>query len=267
MAHILLIYEGFEGAFRALVLEAEGKDEGEEGKRERKVVVIEGLKKLWIPELERAGRLRGDLDRLNGSEGLGYDTGKAEAAPKLKALTRHISEVTGKKPHLLLAYTWLLYMALFSGGRYIRARLREAGAEFWRGAEDEKGGNIDEVLSFWIFEGGGDEENVKKDFKRRFAELEGCLTVQEREDVVQEATYIMDTMLAVVEEIAEIVERENPCYKAARRSLERFNGVESDEPSMRWLVLKHILPMGMFELITGASKAVMMGIEPLYGKV
>ena len=226
-------------------------------------MVVEGLRKLWIPELERAGRLRRDLDGLCG--GSLNDIG--EGAPRLKALTGHISETTERKPHLLLAYTWLLYMALFSGGRYIRARLREAGTEFWTGAGSEKGGNIDDALSFWTFDGQQDGEDIKADFRRRFAEMEGCLTGQEREEVVQEAVYIMDAMMEVVEEIAETVEREDPRLKAAGRSLEEHSGVERDEPSMRWLGLKHILPMGMFELITGASKAVMMGIEPLYGKV
>ncbi len=261
MAHILPIYEAFEGAFlRVLVL----RDDGSCGEVKGGVVVVEeGLRKLWIPEMERAGRLRRDLEGLCG--GSLDDIG--EAAVRLKGLTRHISSAAEMKPHLLLAYTWLLYMALFSGGRYIRARLREAGTQFWMGAESEKGGNVDEFLSFWTFEGQEDGEDIKADFKQRFAEMEGYLTGQEREEVVQEAKYIMDTMIEVVKEIAETVEREDSCLKAAGRSLERHSGVERDETSVRWLGLKHILPMGMFELITGASKAVMMGIEPLYGRV
>ena len=228
--------------------------------------MVEGLKKLWIPELQRTGRLRRDLSRLCGGSS-SYDTIREDSAPRLKAMTRRISEATERKPHLLMAYTWLLYMALFSGGRYIRARLREVGTEFWTGGESEKGGLIDEVLSFWTFEGGEDGEDVKADFKQRFAELEKCLTGQEMDEVVQEATHIMDAMLGLVEEIAQIVERRNLCPKAAGRSLERHDGPEEDEPSLRWLGLKHILPMGMFELITGAGRAFMTGIEPLYGKV
>ena len=229
--------------------------------------MAEGLRRLWIPELERAGRLRRDLGRLCSGGSSSYDTIGEESAPRLKALTRHISEATERQPHLLLAYTWLLYMALFSGGRYIRARLRDAGTEFWTGGESEKGGEVDEVLSFWTFEGGEDGEDVKADFKQRFAELEECLTGQEMEEVVEEATYIMDAMMGVVEEIAKFLERSYSCPKAAGRSLERHDGPEKDESTLRWLGLKHILPMGMFELITGASKAVMMGIEPLYGKI
>ena len=262
MTHILPIYETFERAFKSLL----ASEEVEEGKEGRRVVIVEGLKELWIPELERAGRLRRDLGRLCGGSST-YDTIGEETAPRLKAMTRRISDATERKPHLLMAYTWLLYMALFSGGRYIRARLRDAGTEFWTGGESEKGGSIDEVLSFWTFEGGEDGEDVKADFKQKFAEMENCLTGQEMEEVVQEATYIMDAMMGTVEEISKIVERRNSCPKTAGRSLERHDGPQRDEPSFRWLGLKHILPMGMFELITAASKAVMMGIEPLYGKV
>ena len=259
IAQILPIYEAFEGALRLLFLRAESCEEAKEGRR----TVVEELMKLWIPELERAGRLRRDSKRLYG--GSSYVTG--EAALKLEAFTRHISSSTEIKPHLLLAYTWLLYMALFSGGRYIRARLREAGTGFWAGAENEKGGDIDDFLSFWTFEGQEDGGDIQAEFKQRFAGMEGYLTGQEREEIVQEATYVMDTMMEVVKEIAQIVEREDPRLKAAGRSLASYSGVETDEPSLRWLGLKHILPMGMFELITGVSKAVMMGIEPLYGKV
>ena len=276
MEKILRIYEAFENA--ALKIYSEGKSEREssgeeeeeeegkkEGRREKKLLVEEeeeGLRKLWIPELERAGRLRRDLARLN-CRFLSHD----DTAPRLKGFTQHIASSIARKPHLLLAYTWLFYMALFSGGRYIRPRLREAGREFWTttGGEKEKGGNIDldeAALSFWNFDGEEDGEDVKAEFKQRFAEIEGWLTGEERDEVVQEAVFIMDSLMGVVEEIAETVGREDLFEKATAR----HGGVEGDEPSVRWLCIKHILPMGMVELITGTSKAIMMGVESLDGK-
>lgn len=259
---MLCLYEGFE-----CVLFDEDIGDGREGcgegewKEGWRVLVLDGLRTLCAPELKRAGRLRRDLSRLR--VGCSSD----DTGPKLKAFTQHITSITSRKPHLLLAYTWLLYMALFSGGRYIRARLRGAGREFWTMSnekEKEKAEDIDidGALSFWTFEGREDGEDVKAEFKQRFAEMEGWLTSEERDEVVQEAVYIMDAMMGVVEEIAETIGKEDPCPKAAGR----HGGVDMDEPNVRWLCLKHILPMGMFELITGASKAVMMGFEPLYGK-
>ena len=257
------IYESFERAIKRAVDKGrrESCAEGKEGRRE---LVLNGLRRLCPPKLERAGRLRRDLERLGANE-------MREAGPRLKALTQHISTSTPQKPHLLLAYAWLLYMALFSGGRYIRARLREAGSGFWTttGAETEKekeeGGDIDineAVLSFWNFPGEEDGEDVKAEFKERFAKIERWLTGEERDEVMQEAVYIMDSLLGVVKEIAEAVGSENTCREAAGR----HEGVEGDGPSVRWLCLKHILPMGMFELITGTSQAVVMGVESLSGK-
>ena len=115
---------------------------------------------------------------------------------------------------------------------------------------------------FGTYDGEADGEDVKAVFKQRFADIEGFLTGEKREEVVQEAVFIMESLMGVVEEIAETVGREDPFRKAAGR----HGRVERDEPSVRWLCLKHILPMGMFELITGVSKAVVMGIESLDGK-
>jgi heme oxygenase len=53
---------------------------------------------------------------------------------RLAAVITHTRRSVDSNPHVLLAYTWVLYLALFSGGRYLRAALAEAGgarAEFW----------------------------------------------------------------------------------------------------------------------------------------
>ncbi|KAL9067111.1 MAG: hypothetical protein Q9161_007103 [Pseudevernia consocians] len=162
-------------------------------------------------------------------------------------------------------------MALFSGGRYIRARLRGAGVGFWegRGVEEEEDEDddgkgdaavVDGYLGFWTFEGEEDGEDLKVEFKRRFASVEGVLTEGEKEEVVREAVFVMQSMTGVVEEIREAV---GTVAAAAGQPLgdERMDGKEHDEPSMRWLLLKHVLPMGMVELIAaGARSAVSVGI-------
>ncbi|RDW88505.1 hypothetical protein BP6252_00537 [Coleophoma cylindrospora] len=53
---------------------------------------------------------------------------------KLAAFIAHTTRSVEKNPHVLLAYGWVLYMAIFSGGRYIRAALQDAGGPeggFW----------------------------------------------------------------------------------------------------------------------------------------
>jgi len=53
---------------------------------------------------------------------------------KLAEFLAHTKRSVDANPHVLLAYSWVLYMALFSGGRYLRASLKEAGGtgpKFW----------------------------------------------------------------------------------------------------------------------------------------
>lgn len=59
------------------------------------------------------------------------DTAQTGALAEFLAHTKAAVEAN---PHVLLAYAWVLYMALFSGGRYLRAALNEAGglgSSFW----------------------------------------------------------------------------------------------------------------------------------------
>lgn len=53
---------------------------------------------------------------------------------RLAEFIAHTKQSVETNPHVLLAYAWVLYMALFSGGRYLRASLQGAGGsggDFW----------------------------------------------------------------------------------------------------------------------------------------
>lgn len=271
MASILPVYEAFEGCFREVLLRGVGGD-GE--------VVVNGLRGVHLKELERAGRLRGDVERI--LKRLEYPLHRLavdlERRARLEAFVDHIRTSTPAKPHLLLAYTWVLYMALFSGGRYIRSRLRQAGIGFWEGRveggseggygrrieDDEKGVAVDRYLGFWTFEGEEDGEDLKAEFKQRFASIEATLTGDEKEEVVQEAVFIMQSITGVVVEISEVIGTGLPAAGGSR-VYGGVHGREEDEPSMRWLLLKHVLPMGMVELIAaGARSAASAGMGPLF---
>lgn len=94
------------------------------------------LSHLLLPGLPRADRLRADIRILTGKSEL-------KVEEQLKAISRngelanfiaHTKASVQKNPHVLVAYAWVLYMALFSGGRYLRASLRAAGGlgkDFW----------------------------------------------------------------------------------------------------------------------------------------
>ncbi len=230
------IYEAFEGILtRDDVGDVGGLKEGEE-------MMWKSLRGLRMDELLRARRLRSDvLNIVSKAGGRGPDT-EAKGRPRLRAFVAHIRSAAKGKPHLLMAYTWVLYMALFSGGRYIRARLRGAGGEFWSGGDEE--GTADRYLTFWSFEGGEDGEDLKAEFKDRFASVEERLTEGEKDEVVKEAVFVMRAVEGVVGEVAEVIG-------------EGAGG----QPGMRWLLLKHVLPMGMVELVEAVGRgAVGVGV-------
>lgn len=94
------------------------------------------LAHLRLPGLLRAGRLRADIRVLTGTPEHKIDE-QLEAVSqdgKLADFIAHTKLSVETNPHVLLAYAWVLYMALFSGGRYLRASLVAAGGspqDFW----------------------------------------------------------------------------------------------------------------------------------------
>ncbi|CAL3969361.1 hypothetical protein PZA11_006074 [Diplocarpon coronariae] len=94
------------------------------------------LAHLRLPGLLRAGRLRADIRVLTSTPDHKIDAQLAEIAHSgpLAEFLGHTKVSVEANPHVLLAYAWVLYMALFSGGRYLRAALKEAGGQgntFW----------------------------------------------------------------------------------------------------------------------------------------
>lgn len=169
------------------------------------------------------------------------------------AFVRRIPLAIAERPHLLLAYMHIFYLALFSGGRYIRSELRAADNRFWNGREP------DEALGFWCFDGGDDGEDLRMEFKRRFAEVQEGLSWVEREEVVGEAVNVMRSMIEVVEEMAGVLggggggglDVEDRLGQSVGR--EGKQGMEDDHLSVHWLLLKHLFPMGLVELLTAST--------------
>ncbi|KAL9037076.1 MAG: hypothetical protein Q9214_005856 [Letrouitia sp. 1 TL-2023] len=154
---------------------------------------------LHIPALERAAALQHDLHTLLPSQGPTLTT---SPAPELESFIARMQDSLSEKPHLLVSYTWIFYMALFSGGRYIRSKLRAAyssplSLQTSQGEADKNHG-----LSFWNFPGEQDGEDLKLDFKRRMLEVSTSLTPEQREDIVAEGVWIMKHLTAVVLEVS-----------------------------------------------------------------
>ncbi|EON63949.1 hypothetical protein W97_03178 [Coniosporium apollinis CBS 100218] len=182
--------------------------------------VLAFLSTLRPPGLARSQRLRKDLDALCNALlpvdlELAAELSGPPAGEQLHEYCVHMREAVSARPHVLVAYAWVMYMAVFSGGRWIRGQLVGAGEGFWRGIryghrdsgeEEKEERGLEQVgLSFWHFVGEGDGEDIKREFKRRLAEAETVFTEKERWEVVEEAVEIFRRSLLLVEELDELL--------------------------------------------------------------
>lgn len=165
------------------------------------------LDQLFIPGLLRSTRLRSDLRSLTGwSEAvLQSRLEDVAAAGRLGEFVSHIRRSAEKRPHVLLAYAWVLYMALFSGGRFIRATLESTGAHgFWTAGGDKRTVPVHGPLDFFHFPTPQDGEDLKHEFKQRLAGLGALLTEEEREDIVREAICIFENLILIVNQLDDV---------------------------------------------------------------
>ncbi|KAF1849537.1 heme oxygenase-like protein [Cucurbitaria berberidis CBS 394.84] len=162
------------------------------------------LQTLRPKGLIRSGRLKKDLEYLLGLHATDLEVLLAKyPGDKVAEFCTHIRKSVNEKPWTLLSYSWCFYMAVFSGGRWIRGQLLKTPPEFWPGG-DEKGQSIsleDKGLSFWHFTGPQDGEDIKAEFKERLAAADGLLTPDERVDIIEEAKSIFQLCASLVDEL------------------------------------------------------------------
>lgn len=145
------------------------------------------LRFLYMPELYRTRRLESDLAALNSLDPdfASLSLGKDNAGTEFR---QYIKQRIPENPHLLVAYIWIMYQALFNGGRFIRGQLLKAGPEFWGLAPKEMDPtNFPSPLSFWCVE---DDNAVRTEFKKRVLKADKILTETERRKILDEALEI-----------------------------------------------------------------------------
>jgi heme oxygenase len=168
--------------------------------------------KTWLstlrpPTLKRSPRLKRDLQYLPELDRSAFSQLDAET-------TAHILSLTTAKPHVLVAYTWVMYMAIFSGGRWIRSQLASAEPEFWTSHTNAGPALAEKTplgmpgFSFLSFEGEEDGEDIKVEYKKRLAEGEGLLTTQEREDIMEASQELFERCIGVVKKLDVEVRRQ-----------------------------------------------------------
>jgi hypothetical protein len=87
---------------------------------------------LHLPGLLRDSQIRRDIEAMTGWSKDKTDQQIADLGLRgpLGSFLKHIKKVIYDSPHLLIAYLYILYMALFAGGRFMRASLESAGEVF-----------------------------------------------------------------------------------------------------------------------------------------
>ncbi|KAM0722146.1 hypothetical protein Q7P37_001587 [Cladosporium fusiforme] len=168
--------------------------------------------KAWLTNLRPAGlkrspRLKRDLQYLP-------ELDRSKFAQLDDATEARIRDLTAAKPHTLVAYTWVMYMAIFSGGRWIRAQLAGAEPEFWTSHTNAGPAMAEKTplgmpgFSFLSFDGDEDGEDVKAEYKRRLAEGEDLLDPREREDIVEASKELFEMCIMIVKKLDVEVRRQ-----------------------------------------------------------
>ncbi|CAH0058981.1 unnamed protein product [Clonostachys solani] len=193
------------------------------------------------PGLMRSAKLKEDLGVLTGwpehvvQEQLNMMSETGHLAHFLDHMRRSINS----RPHVLIAYAYIFFMALFAGGRFIRASLESVGHAFWdqcpspvrpnmmacekdrrhsaesldtsETSHDEKpGGSRGSPeshgfpLGFFHFSTPMDGEDLKREFKKRLSGSETVLTDREKDDVVNESVCIFENMILLVGQLDEV---------------------------------------------------------------
>jgi heme oxygenase len=159
--------------------------------------------------LIRAARLKQDLACLMDLHPTDLDVLLAKyPRDKVADFCTHIRKTVHEKPWTLVSYAWCFYMAVFSGGRWIRATLLQPGPDFWLpSTQDEELSNLplsQRGLSFWHFAGQSDGEDIKLDFKARLADAETLFSPDQRIDIIEEAKNIFQLCASLVHDLDEL---------------------------------------------------------------
>jgi heme oxygenase len=167
------------------------------------------LRGLRPEGLARSPRLKRDLKFLTALEGDAFN-GLMSQYPgaRVDEYCNHIRNVVSQKPHVLLAYAWCYYMAVFSGGRWIRGELLKAGEEFWHNGASQRDREKplpleDRGLAFWNFDGTEDGEDIKLLFKAKLSSAHDFFTPEQVQDIILESQNVFKYSAKLVEELDE----------------------------------------------------------------
>lgn len=150
--------------------------------------------------LSRHLRLSRDLHSLSTLLGSKAAKRMTKLDHETKYIKKEVFQLCQDKPHLILAWAWTMYLAIFNGGRYIRAVLEQAGDDFW--------GTKTYPLEFWHFEGKDDGDKIHDAFKDNFDDAAERLSREQKDEVILEAKRIFHVCEDIVHVLDDKVGRE-----------------------------------------------------------
>ncbi|KAI4145355.1 MAG: hypothetical protein LQ340_006321 [Diploschistes diacapsis] len=237
-------------------------------------VVLSSLIHLHIPTLQRTERLRQDLSLLLRQPLELIDVRLQHPdSRQAREFVRHIKAVACYKPHALIAYTWVMYMALFNGGRWIREQLSTARDLTWVLTQDSlevaaafagDSTHSEAGLSFWHFEGAEDGDDIKTEFKARLVDVGAMLSPDHKADIVQEASEIFKRCVGLVEEIDSIVA---PSMKPQRIDVRTIRMAEMQRIrriSIFGCLLEYILQIGFLQVFVAVFTSVLSAMKSFF---
>ncbi|CAK1361897.1 hypothetical protein CB0940_02782 [Cercospora beticola] len=171
---------------------------------------------VWLANLRprglaRSSRFNHDLKHLRAVAGPNiYSTPDLDEEWTAQMRTRIRS-----KPHILIAFAWVFYMATFAGGRWIRQQLATSGREFWltgsticQVAGSDKPSLEVPGFSFLSFDGDQDGEDIKTLFKASLIRGESILTPDQQQDILDTAQQLFELCNSLVGQLDQMVARE-----------------------------------------------------------
>ena len=150
------------------------------------------------PDLDLRETVIRECETYLSSDSNSFRTKITPAMHELSArnIVNRIKIVIPDNPHLLIAHIYIWYLAVLSGGRYLRIPLANAGAEFW----NHKSPKDDIGFSFLRA-----EPNLKVQLKRQLSDWDDQLTEEQRVEVLEETERIYDMTVELVASINKLV--------------------------------------------------------------
>lgn len=120
-----------------------------------------------------------------------------------QALTQRIIHFAQHKPHLIIAYIYVWYMAVLSGGQYILKTLKSVDPRFW--GHEFSSSTEDAGFSFLSA-----DPSIRDRLRRKLQEAEALLSAEQRAEVVEETELIYELTIRLVDDVESFLRDQLP---------------------------------------------------------